>query len=82
MPSGKQAGTGDPTREGTTTDRAPERATTETAPRRRVSFFCHDIRATLPGSSAELPEEQSMSSSSCRVLTAARLGDGARPRID
>lgn len=39
MPAGKQAGTGDPTREGTTTDRAPERATTETAPRRRVSFF-------------------------------------------
>jgi hypothetical protein len=61
VPAGKQAGTGDPTREGTTTDRAPERATTETAPRRRVSFFFRFFRfrkrrATLPGSSAELPE--------------------------
>jgi len=69
VPAGKQAGTGDPTREGTTTDRAPERATTETAPRRRVSFFFRFFRfqkrrATLPGSSAELPEEQSTSSSS------------------
>ena len=87
VPAGKQAGTGDPTREGTTTDRAPERATTEMAPRApRFVFFrffrFRKRRATLRARALNFPSISEHIEQQLPCITAARLGDGARPRID
>ena len=86
MPAGKQAGTGDPTREGTTTDRAPERATTR---RRRgaafrffVSFASGNDAQRFRARALNFPSILEHTEQQLPCITAARLGDGARPRID